>query len=604
MNQDDSNENAGAFSGIDDFSGFFAPSWAKDEAAETVRVVGGMREPRHERPERGERGPRPQGQFRQDRGPRPERGPRTGGDRDGYPRGPRPERGERGERGDRGPQHGPRPERGPRQEYSRPEPPPALSVRFLPDGRALDAIIRRIQTTRRAYPFRDIVKLFRGDDASLAVRIEVDRDADPEGRVRQCRACSLPALTDDELVAHILDQHLGDFFETREVEVEPPSGNFPCVARCGLTGELLGPPNHHSYAARVQQMLRERFPGMSEQEYRSHIEMVKEPEAIEQWRESAKRQTLYFRKAEEKPEKQETPESSDNPAAAPGAAPEAAAEAPAPEPGSAADAPASAEPAPAQEPKGLTRQEAEAVFRRDILPTLAHSATHVVCQAKVLKNMSNRRLAHFLSGEFAHDEALRSQGSLARAVHAAFHHRGLHFFRAIDERGQEFVASVAPLVLDTTNVTAEIRSIVEFVAKNPCCQAKALIAAIAGDENGEAAKRLSASLRWLIEKGHVVEFFNGALVLAASHPFFSPKPPKPAKPAKEAAPEKPEKPESPEKPAEPEASAAPEPAPEAPAPEPEPGSAADAPASAESAPAPAEPPAAPAEPLAEPQPQA
>lgn len=591
MNQDDSNEDTGALSGFGDLSDFFAPSWAKDETAGTVRIVGGERPPRRDRFESRDRGPREDRQDRdgRPRGPRPqgafrqERGPRPGG-RDSYPRGPRQERGERG----------------PSQDYPRQEPLPAIAVRFLPDGRALDAIIRRIQTTRRAYPFRDIVKLFRGDDASLAVRIEADRAADPEGRIRQCRVCSLPALTEDELVAHILEKHFGDYFETREVEVEPPSGNFPCVARCGLTGELLGPPNHHSYASRVQQMLRERFPGMSEQEYRSHIEMVKEPEAIEQWRESAKHQTLYFRKAEKKgkpetpaapatPETPEKPETPDEAAAT--AAPEAPESTPA----------AEAAPEHAAEPQGLTRQEAEALFRREILPTLAHTATHIVCSAKVLKNMPNRRLAHFLSGEFSRDEALRSQGSLARAVHAAFHHRGLHFFRAIDDRGQEFVAPVAPLVLDTTNVTEEIRSIVDYVTKNPCCQAKALIASIAGDENGEKAKRLAASLRWLAEKGHVVEFFNGALSIAASHPFFAPRQPKPAKEPTKEKPDKPESPEKQEKPAAPSetpppAPAAEEPAAEAPAPEPapEPAPAAEAPASE---PAPA------AEAPAEPQPQ-
>lgn len=535
MNEDGNSTGAGALDGIGDIAGFFAPDWAKEETEETVRVVGGA--PR--RDDADDRPPRPRGAFPQGRdGDRPRRRPpfpqnREGG-RDGAP----------GRDGFAAPR---RP----------PEKPLALQVRFLPDARALDAIIRRIQTARRAYPFRDIVRLFQKDDASLAVRIEVDRAAEPGERMRQCRVCSLPALTDDELAAHLLERHLGDYFEARDVEGEAPKGNFPCVARCGLTGELLGPPNHHSYAAKIQEMLRERFPNMREAEYRSRIEMVRDAEAIEQWREAARHQTLYFRKPEAAPAP-----------AAPAPAPEAA-EAPAPEeaaPQEAAPEAPAAEAAP--EPVGVTRAEAEAIFRREIMPGLVGMATHVVCQAKALKNMPNRRLASFLNGAFARDAEMRSQGSLARAIHAAFHHRGLHFFRIGDDHGQEFVSAAVPSALDTSNVTPEIRDIVSYVEANPCCQAKTLVEALAKDGGDEASKRIAASLRWLVEKGHVVAFFNGMLAPGAQHPVFAQRP-------KQSAPEAP----APEAPAPTPAAPAPEAAPEAPAP--------DQPAAADEAPVPA-----------------
>ena len=57
---------------------------------------------------------------------------------------------------------------------------------------------------------------------------------------------------------------------------DPPKGAFTCVAKCGLTGELLGPPNLHGYDARIREMLRTRFPDMDEAHYRSRIEMVRD----------------------------------------------------------------------------------------------------------------------------------------------------------------------------------------------------------------------------------------------------------------------------------------------------------------------------------------
>jgi len=497
MNADDNKAGLDSLSGLADLAGFFAPSWAKDDAAETVRVVEGDGARRR----RDDRLPRPAPQRRDGaRPPRPADGKGAEHGRDGRPGrdwSDNPHHGDGRQR--RG---GDRPHDMRRERHAAPPPPPPLdfAVRFLPEGKALDSIIRRIQTTRRAYPFREIVKLFQKDDASLAVRIEANKAADPAARIWQCRACSLPALDAAELEAHILEKHLCDHFEERVVEGDPPAGNFPCVARCGLTGELLGPPNHHSYQARIQQMLRERFPGMSDSEYRTHIEMVRDPEAIEQWRENAKKQTLYFRKAEpaaasaDRPDTQEGQDTPENPPEAPA--------------------------------KGLTRQEAESIFRSEILPSLMNSASHVVCQAKSLKNMPNRRLASFLSGEFAKDEDLRSQGSLSRAVHAAFHHRGLKFFRAMDDRGQEFVTAIAPVKFEAENTTAEIAALISYTSDNPCCQVKTMVEELAGDGGDEAVKRMTASLRWLIERGHIVEFYNGALSIAAAHPQFWATPPK------------------------------------------------------------------------------
>jgi hypothetical protein len=51
----------------------------------------------------------------------------------------------------------------------------------------------------------------------------------------------LPFENDDAVIAHVLEKHLGLFFDVAEVEVEPPKGNFQVINKCGITGELLGP---------------------------------------------------------------------------------------------------------------------------------------------------------------------------------------------------------------------------------------------------------------------------------------------------------------------------------------------------------------------------
>ena len=112
----------------------------------------------------------------------------------------------------------------------------------------------------------------------------------------QCKACGFAALDEGALVEHILAAHLGDYYEAKEVECEPPKGNFSCVAKCGLSGVLLGPPNIHEFNSVVRDMMRTRYPDMTEEQYRSHIEMVRDAESIEEWRKGATKRTLYFAK--------------------------------------------------------------------------------------------------------------------------------------------------------------------------------------------------------------------------------------------------------------------------------------------------------------------
>ena len=520
--------------GLEDLSQIFAPSWARQTPDEVAQKAARFaRDDEDDRGDRRSRPPRRDGDFRPPR--RDDRPPR----RDGDSRPPR--------RDDRPPRRDGRPPRHDDARRAAPPPPPLdLDVRFMPASKALAAIIRRIQATHRAYPIRDIVKLFQNDDASLAVRIEARKDGHGPDQIFQCRACGMPALSEAEIADHLLKKHFAEFFDVEEVEAEAPTGNFPCVARCGLTGELLGPPNHHSYAHRVQEMLADRFPGMTEEEYRRHIEMVRDPEVVEQWREQCKHKRVFRRKPEDAgAAKAEAPKT------------EGADGAPAPE-GEAAEAPAEAVPEEAKPAApALERHEAEMLFHRDIMPGLIGAATHVVCPATSLKDLPDRRLAAVLNARFADEtdpgrrflnrrpqaaaetaapapvSRLQRNGSLFAAIHAAFHHRGLYFFRAGDERGQEFVMASQPVPFDLDHATSELREIAQYVADHPSCPPKQLVEALNPANDTETAQRIVSQVKWLVEKGHLIEFFNGFLSPPAPHPVFKPNPPKPKKAAAE-----------------------------------------------------------------------
>jgi len=484
----------------------FAPSWARtspdaniqryrddrfDQGEDGAERHGGRDGGRDRRPRRDFDSP---DRRRTDRRPprrEPERGPRE--------EMPRPEsRAAVADlRGPRPANTGFRPERSERRDFRppRPEYPPLpLEIRVLPEQKALGAVIRRIQTSHRAFPLRDIAWLFLDNPASCLIRVEPLKDQ--QLPLFQCKVCGMPALSEEEIRAHLVNRHMDDFFDVEEVSCEPPSGVFVCVARCGLSGELLGPPNHHSFNAKVHEMLRTKFPSMSEETYRSRIETVREADVIEQWRQQCTRKKIYRRKGA-------TPTVAEPVPAAAGEGEAAAPEA------------AEAEPAPKAPP--MEREVAELVFMREILPEQIAGVRHLICTAAVAMQTSSRPLFFALKDTLNRER--RFPASLFFALRGAFRHRNLHLFRVNDPKGQDFVMLKPAVVLDPTHAVPALRDVLAHVNEHPACTKAELVAALAGTEEAKMKETL-VQLAWLVEKGHVVEYYNDVLSAPLEYPAF------------------------------------------------------------------------------------
>ena len=465
----------------------FTPAWAKgkpDDAAKFARFEAREETPaRGERPRFGQGGPR-----RDDRGPRPggprrdERGPRRDdrGPRGGFG-GPRDDRGPRGGFG------GPRREDRPPREFVKPL---DVDVRILPGQKQLGEFIRRIQSAPfMAYPLKQLAYFFLEHLEACVLRVAPKKGAAEPVVFHQCKACGAVAFSEEELMAHVVAAHLGDYYVCEEVACEAPKGAFTCVAKCGLSGELLGPPNLHGYDARVREMVRTRFPNMSEEAYRARIEMVRDAETVEAWRASATKKTIYRRK-ETQPQT----------------------------PASAADEGEAAAPvAPA-----IEREAAELEFRRTIAPSLLSSPKTVDLAADLALKSSNRAFVFACRDALAREK--RFPASLFYALRGAFHHRKLQFFRANDPRGPEFVIAVKPAPLDLAHAIPELAELVTYVEAHPDQAPGAVVAALAA---GDAVKgqNVKAHIMWLLEKGHLVCYANGGgLVPPAEHPRWRPQP--------------------------------------------------------------------------------
>jgi hypothetical protein len=355
----------------------------------------------------------------------------------------------------------------PRREFI---PPFSGEVKILPDTKALGTIIRKLQNDTHAYKLKDLAYFFLDNPSSVLLKVKPEDDT----VFFQCKICSFASTSQDDVVAHILTSHIADYFDAREVDVEPPKGNFSCVARCSLTGVLLGPPNIHEFNSVVREMIRTRFPNMSEEEYRSKIETVRDEALIEEWRKQAVKKTLYFPK--------NAPE---------GAAP-------------------------------LTREQAEGELRRNYLPSLVQRPKVLMITADKLFASPMKSLQRLARAKL--DQERRSPQSMCYALHGAFHHRKLHLFRVNDARGQEFVTGVEYKPFDVEHAIEELRKVAVFIAENPCSY-KAEIA-----PDGETEKQLN----WLVSTGHVVAFTNGVFSAVEKFPKYGPQWRKKAQDQKEA----------------------------------------------------------------------
>ena len=403
----------------------FTPDWAKKDAGVTVGKTSPVRN----------FGDRPQGDRPKGRGPEGGKKPFRKFD------------------GPRKPFDGPRK---PRFE-DRPKPLQA-EVKILPETKALGTIIRKLQQDTHAYKLKDLAYFFLDNPSSVLLKVTMK----DETKFHQCKACGFASTKEEDVVDHILNAHLGDYYEAKEIDCEPPKGNFNCVAKCGLSGVLLGPPNVHEFNATVKEMIRTRYPNMSEAEYRSHIEMVRDAEAIEQWRQGAVKKTVYVAKGAE--EGAET----------------------------------------------YTREQAEGLFRRTILASLLDQPKNLMITAEVAAKSPVRPLQW--AARDAVEAERRAPYNMCFALRGAFHHRKMKFFRANDARGPEFVTNVEYKEFDAAHAIPELAKIATFIAENPC-QPKAVIA-----PDAESEKHLN----WLVTTGHVVAFTNGVFSPVEKFPKYGP----------------------------------------------------------------------------------
>jgi hypothetical protein len=456
------------------------PAWVK-EPSETRSYAHYEGEPQEERPRERDRRTRERGGRREKRptplravgSTKPEANVQPASAVDGLRRGERPtsnaERANRpreqltrkgrvyhpSQRKDRQPQDRQKP-------FERPA--PEISVRFLPHPPALENVIGQIKSNAVAYSVFSLARLF----LEKPERYDVHLTPKPN--------CSLHRLGENGTLSadrQFLENNAfrfaqEDFYKVDVTQSDPIKGSFSSVARCRLSGLLLGPTNHHGYQPKLRNLYEQRFSRrMSFPEYQRQIEIVSDPAVVEQWKEEARNVTTFTTLREESPTTF----------------------------GSAT--------------------EAERHFRQNYMPGLVRNAEESTIDGVTSRQMPDRILRRLI--EDAWSRETRSPSQMMQELAKSFRDAGLQIFR--HRRGMLFISPIRarPFAHDQTSVSLQVRAILETLTANPRTNrkelAEKLLPNLAIDDAESRKLALASDLHWLISEGCVIEFNDGSLDL-------------------------------------------------------------------------------------------
>jgi hypothetical protein len=486
-----------------DLEKLFLPAWAQQESSSAKYA---KFEGEEERPERrgDRRGPRPPRREGRPGGRREAPGPRrgAGGPEGGWTKPPRVDR-DKGE--ERRRDHRPEPR-------ERREPPPPLvevGISLVPEERGVESLARQIKMTGRAYPLFDIAQMILQKPERHVVVFAIKKN--PEGQpIQPLFVCALDEtlwLSEDEAIGHVLKKHFTTFYQPERTATEPPKGKYTFVAQCGMSGVVLGPPNHHDYQNQLRKLHAERYSRMPFDVYKARVRIVRDEEVVKKWVEDQSWKTEYL--CLNMPEPLRLP----------------------------------------------TMDAVEKHFRENHKDNIVKPVETHTLSGTAARSLRSPELVRLVRSTW--EDQRRFPLQIATVLSQQFATHGLQFFKVNKTITHVSVARPHYLDMSLTPVSEGVKRIVDYIIANPKCTRRQLVQALApsppavapataAEPTGEKPAAapvipaptaeqtaVNADLHWLIHQGHVIEFANGVLETAKKP---APKPPKPeAKPAQKPA---------------------------------------------------------------------
>jgi hypothetical protein len=375
-----------------------------------------------------------------------------------------------------------------------------IDLSLRPEEKGVESLARQIKMTGRAYPLFDIAQMILQKPERHTVVFNTKKNA--EGKpVQPLFICALDDtlwLSEDEAVAHVLRKHFATFYQAERTATQPPKGTYTFVAQCGMSGVILGPPNHHDYQNQLRKLHSERFSRMPFEEYKSRVRIVRDEEVVKKWVDDQSWKTEYV--CLNLPEPLRMP----------------------------------------------TMEAVEKHFRETHKENIIKPVESHALNGAAARSLRSPELVRLVRSVW--EDQRRFPLQIATVLSQQFASHGLQFFKVNKTLTHVCIARPHFLDMTATPVSEGVKRIVDYINANSKCSRRQLVEALApspaptavapaATEPAAAAQPDSAQptseqtvviadLHWLIHQGHVIEFANGILE-TAKRPLPKPEP-KPA----------------------------------------------------------------------------
>jgi hypothetical protein len=356
-------------------------------------------------------------------------------------------------------------------------------LKFIPEPRGVEGLIKQIKTTAKAYSLFELARLVL--EKSPRYLLEFRRKDGPA--FFQCVKDGTLWLTRADAAKWILQSHLESFYRRESVEVEAPKGIYPVIAQCGMSGVFLGPPNHHDYQMRIRRIHSERFANVPFDIYKTRIRMLRDEESINKWKQEQSMRDVFH--------------------------PIAVAEG-------------------AEVAALASLAEVEEHFLKNLAATeILDPGENFTIPGSAAVNDSAPAVIELARREL--DNLIRFPLPIAHLLGQDFNKAGLQIFKAHENITYVSVARPRPIDRAASPVSASLSAILDYLETHPAepraKQWQALLAQVVAPEGSEATARETALLRdfyWLLHQGHVVDYASKGLEIPRRQPAKPAAPPK------------------------------------------------------------------------------
>src|SRR6266480_1292795 len=312
---------------------------------------------------------------------------------------------------------------------------PSVTIRFFPYSPAFENVGAQIKSGSVAYSLFALARLFLGKP----VGYEVCLTARQESPLFQLGDNGMVSADLEFLERNAFRFAHRDFYKIDVSETDPIKGNFSNVARCRLSGTLLGPTNHHTYQPQLRSLYEQRFSRrMSFVDYQRQVEIVSDTTLVERWKEEVRKVTSYTTLREENPV------------------------------------------------TFSSAVEAERHFRSHYLPGLIRSIEEATIGGAMSRRLPHTMLNRAIEEAWAGET--RSPSNMMQELTSQFRQNGLHVFR--HRRGMLFVSPIRAraFVHEQAGVSPSVNAILEALSGKAAISRKQLFEKLIGDVATEDAE--------------------------------------------------------------------------------------------------------------------